>query len=257
MKLNHFNLAVSVISLFLVLAVSCRKPDKPKPGDPCKNLVTVTAVDPNETGGRGQFLYDDPDGQRYFLNAENYSDYSAKLVPGVQYKMAFKVVPCRKCPPYENPLLNNNGIREGGCIIYQTKCVRILCLQEIKGCFETRLDPSDYSNEVSQCNSVAGITGDRLDVNISYSGCSYNDDLHYTLDLQEMPRRCIGGAPAYEAKVVNQFKGYTCKALFTRDICFDLTPLKMYYMTRNSLPPEYILLRVLINGQYQELTYKL
>lgn len=254
MKLNHLNLSVSVISLFLVLAVSCRKPDKPKPQEPCKNLVTVTAISPVETGDRGQFLYDAPDGQRYFLNAENWSDYSARLVYGVQYKMAFREVPCRKCGTTTE---QGNGIREGGCLVFPVKCIRILCVQEIKGCFETRMNVADYDNEISQCNSVAGINGDKLQVNISYSGCSADDKLNYTLDLQEMYRRCIGGSPIYEAKVVNQFKGYTCKALFTRDICFDLTPLKNYYMLMNSLPPKEILIRVLINGQYQELTYKL
>ena len=253
MKLNYFNLSISVVTLFLALAVSCRKPDKPGPGDPCKNLVSVYALDQSETGGRGQFLYDDPDGHRYFLNAENYADYSSKLVPGLQYKIAFKVVACTKCPTNENP----DRIAPGGCIIYETKCIRILCLQEVKSCFETRLDVQEFDNEVSQCNSVIGITGDRLDVNITYSGCSSTDNLTYTLDLREMPRRCLGGSPVYEAKVVNQFKGYTCKPLFNRNICFDLTTIKNYYLTRNAAPPESVLLRVIINGQYQELTYKL
>lgn len=253
MKLNHLNLSVSVISLLLVLAISCRKPDKPKPGEPCKDLVTVTAIDPSESGGRGQFLYDDPDGQRYFLNAENWTDYSSRLVPGVQYKMAFKVVPCRKCATTE-PV---NGIRIGGCIVYPTKCIRILCLQEIKGCFETRPYVPEYDNEISACNSIAGISGDKLQMNVMYGGCSSTDNLTFTLDLQQMPRRCIGGSPVYEAKAVNQFKGYTCKALFSRDVCFDLTPLKNYYMIMNSLPPETILIRILVGGQYQELTYKL
>lgn len=253
MKFNHLNLSISVVSLLLVLAISCRKPDKPKPAEPCKNLVTVTAINPIEIGDRGQFIYDAPDGQRYFLNAENWSDYSARLVSGVQYKMAFKEVPCKKCGTEDLV----NGIREGGCLIFPTKCIRILCLQEVKGCFATRLDVPEYDNELSQCNSVYGISGDRLEVNLSYGGCSANDELTYTLDLREMPRRCIGGFPAYEAKVVNQFKGSTCKALFTRDACFDLTPLKNYYLIRNSTLPEQILIRVLIDGQYQELNYKL
>ncbi len=224
-------LSITVLSLVLLTTLlnSCRKPPR-NPEDPCKHKVTVTATNQDEYYW-GHFRLSNPNQTDMYLHVNNWDQYASKVVPGRQYKIAYKEVACEHIKGCEGQ--DMNGIREGGCVLYPNKCIMIECLEEVRqDCFETyTTTENEFSNVYSQANSSSGIFGNALRANVSFSGCSASDAVKFK--LYAMESGVSGSLPVWMVKAVNINTDITCQAVFAKEVCFDLTPLSK--IIRNTL----------------------
>jgi len=245
-------LSFSVFSLVLLSFVlqSCKK--QPRcPKDPCKNPVTVMALEESYYSW-GHFRLTNSDNSDVYLYANNWNEYASKVSPGKQYKIGYREVPCVN----REGCGDVNGIREGGCVIYPNKCINILCLEEIKGaCFETAINPLDFADVNSSATGSAAIYGNSLKVIVNYSGCSPADALKFRLYAQQLPDMSPAGSIVWDVKAVDVSKDITCKALFSKEICFDLSAIKNVYRNLNMNGQKSVIIRLLINNEFKELTY--
>lgn len=250
MKNSILSISVFSLVLFSFLIQGCKKQPR-EPKDPCRNAVTVIAT---ETGyyNSGHFKTGNPAGGEIYLKAANWDQYSSVVVPGRHYKIAYKEVPCIE----DHYKTQGNSIREGGCVVYPSKCIIIQCLQELKvtTCFNTKLNPLDYDDAGSSASSSSGITGNSLNAYVGFSGCSENDGkfVLYARQYPDYNQR----APIWEVKAVNTNNGITCQAYFQKNVCFDLSPIKDMYATMDINVSE-VIIRVLTGNGYTDYTYKL
>ena len=254
-KLNLSILTISVFSLVLVtlLFQACRKP-KPSPKDPCRNPELVTATE-QDMYYLGHFKVGNPDNTETYLYANNWNEYASRVIPGKQYRIGYKEVACDPNKGCYDQRTGGSNIREGGCVVYPTKCIMIKCLEEVGGgCFETQTDPSDFENAYSSATQVSGISGNSLKATVGFSGCGPEDARNFKLYATESPQRSSRGCPIWIAKAVNTFSGYTCEAYFTKNVCFDLTPIKNRYQYLNRHEKE-VIIRMVVGEETKEFLY--
>jgi hypothetical protein len=242
-------LSISVFSLvlFSLLLPGCRKPKCPE--DPCKNPVTVLAVE-QDFYLSGHFKLTNADNSETYLFATNWNQYATKVVPGRKYKIGYQEVACTN---RDNE--GQNGIREGGCVIYPNKCIRINCLEEVgQSCFDTDLSRVDFDNLYSSAIRTTGVDGSKLNATVSFSGCGPEDVKSFKLFGSELPDMSPSGHPIWVVKAVNTFDGVTCMAVFEKDICFDLTPIRNHYANTNGTKE--VVVRMEIGSETHDFAYK-
>ncbi len=248
MKKSILSISVFSFILFVFMLQGCRKQPK-HPQDPCKKPFTVMAVE-KEYHYWGHFRMTNPDNSDVYLYANNWNQYASKVIPGRQYRIGYREVPCKDNEGCGDKMY---GIREGGCIVYPKKCIMILCLEEFrKGCFETLVNPFDYDDMHSQAISSTGISGNSLNATVGFSGCS-PDQANFKLYAEQVP--VMSPIDVWNVKAVNMDRGITCQAYFTKDVCFDLSAIKNHYKLMNTIPPANVRIRLLIGSEYKEFTY--
>lgn len=255
--MNNSIKTILVLTLvtFTAFVQSCKKPKYP-PVDPCVNPYTVTAID---TGMYiyGQFTLTDKQNNTFYLNAINWNEYAHKVVPGRQYKIGYVETECK-----DDVFAFTYNIAKGGCFLPPRKCIILKCLMEVKqtGCRESIINPPNFNEESSGAVSSSGIVGNSLYAKVGFSGCSGDDGNYFKLHLSWIPERC--GTPprqndVFLAKAVNNYDGVTCMAYFEKDVCFDLSAVKNYYMARNSQMPKSVIIRLMVGEQSKDFIYSL
>lgn len=248
----------SAILTCLVLVTvfqSCRKPIEPKPGDPCDNKVLVTALDPQYYYW-GHFSLVDKTNVERWLYAVNWSDFSSKVKPGEQYMIAYEEV--------KYTLYCGDNKTGGFCgnqeITHPLKCIKILCLEPFMICREpfTCLPSSFDQDAFNQRNSDAlngiRIEDNSLKVNLGFSGCDASQIGNFSLLLSELATANAGETSIFLAKAANS-NDLICNAYFEREVCFELTTLKTYLMTKSYSKPKAIIRLQLRDGTTQDFEY--
>jgi hypothetical protein len=249
--MNKSILSISVFSLllFTFFISACKKPKRPE--DPCKNKVSVIAVNQYEYQW-GHFKMRNADKTDIYLYVNNWDQYASQVVPGRRYKIAYKEVDCPECN--NKLMLGSNGIREGGCVMFPRKCVEITCFEQIKQtCFESLLYPADFADVYSQAVSSTGITGNSLDVTVGFTGCGQDDALQFSLYTEQLPTVNPGGPSIWSVKAINTFPASACDAYFTKRVCFDLTSIKDACKDMNQSEA---IIRLMLDGTTTDFTYK-
>ncbi len=251
--MKHTIQLLSVFSLFVgsLFFSACEKPKKP---NPCDKPVEVIANEP-DLFRLGHFTLLDPNQNGFtvsqtYLYAVNYSKFASKFQPGKHYLIGFKYVQCK-----EN---TNFCATEDRCGTPILKCIEILCVKDVPApsCFGLQFDSPDFNTYYSRAVKNSRIENHSLKSTVYFSGCSAQDKVDFRLDLQEVPFQKPMGPPVYEAKVVEVNNGYTCQAVFSKDVCFDLSGLASKYHKHNVAVPAQIIIKLHENGQVKELIYQ-
>lgn len=234
---------------------SCRKPVEPKPGDPCDNKVLVTALDP-QFYYWGHFALLDKTNVERWLYAVNWDDFSSKVKPGEQYLIAYEEV---KFTLYCGDNTKNAGIC-GTQEAHPLKCIKILCLEPFSICREpvtclpTSFDQDIYNSGFSEALEGIRIEDNSLKVKLGFSGCDGSQTGNFSLFLSELPTANATGSYIFLAKAING-KAWVCNAYFEKEVCFELTTLKTFLMTRNYARPKAIIRLQLRDGSSRDFEY--
>jgi hypothetical protein len=250
MKNLILNFGVLAALCFVFALSSCKKIDPVKKdpkgnhcNEPCKNAELVISLEA-EHYSQCHFQVKDFQGATIFLYASNYNTYKDKIRSGLDYNLAYTEVDCKDCDAPK-------GFAEGGCFVI-TKCVKITCLEDAGStCNPTIINPKDYADRLASASQGAYIEGNALKGLVWFTGCSATDQKDFKLLASPRVARCPGGSPVFIAKIVNDFQGFTCQAIFNIEQCFDLSPIRQYYETMNREMPNEIIIQ-LENGQSSE-----
>jgi len=261
-KLNllYFGLMMLVM---LTAGESCRKPKDPvKPKDPCANKKLVSALDAGYYYW-GHFEITDQNNDNYWLHAVNWSSYSAQVIPGRQYRIAYTEVPCSEDRDYTNNKAGRNPLY-GGCFARPLKCIRITCLEDVKpctlprSCLFSEVNPLTFGDELSYAQKGLLISGDEMKVKIGFSGCDRSQINNFKLLLQETRLRCPDPKidRVFLAKAITN-NDMICQAYFEEDVCFDLSALRTYMMNEQFDMSKPVVIRLMYNNDTdQDFIYK-
>lgn len=227
-----FTMALT-IGLFLQ---SCTKHDDDF--DPCDHPVVATATT-TDMYEFGHFYYDDLSSNDQFapsqvyLKVVNWVDYADKVVPNRKYKIGYVEVDCN-----EEKSVGRCG-NEFTCGFPILKCVKIMCLEEVKEnheedkgngeCFSSQLSDKDFEEIRSSATELIQVADHSLKAKMFFSGCSYEDPVRYTLMYLPTGTYTNDGMPIVDVKLKEHDRGIICQAVFERDMCFDLSNMKSHF----------------------------
>jgi hypothetical protein len=230
MKKLVVSTCIVAFTVLLTVFTACRKPRCPeKPVDPCANKVFVNALE-TDYYSFAHFQRPLQGGASEWLYVTNWDEYSSKVIPGMQYKIAYVEVPC---PQNKLGWCGNDGGQP-------SKCVKITCLEQA-GCFEqpkeclpSIMNPENFGDAFSHTLEGGSITGNSFKMRIGYSGCSRDQLKDFKLALQETHFRNSDPklSTVFLAKVVTN-NDMTCQAYFEDETCFDLSTLRNYMSVNN------------------------
>lgn len=255
--MKHSIQLIYVFSLFIGSFVfsSCNKHHEEE--NPCDDPVEVIATDPS-LYNFGHFVLKDGSTNGFapsqtYLYAVNWNDFSSKFTPGKHYLLGFKYVECKN-----RETESGSGEDNGRCGIPILKCIEICCVKDVKAqsCFGLGFDEPDFGHLYSHAVSNSYIENNSLKTTAYFSGCSQNDPVSFRLELQELSLLRPSDSPTvYVAKVNEINPGYTCMAVFNREVCFDLTELTDRYKRNNLDMPEDIILHLYEGNEIKEIKY--
>jgi len=240
-------------SLFL----SACKDHNPDP-NPCDNAISVQAAEVSQYGYAhfigSNFISSFAPSQVYYY-AKNWKDYASKVVPGKQYLLGYKEVPC------DNKLsgcFSDDSTLRCGTPVY--KCIEIICLTESVAqpnntCFGLSME-GNTSELYSRAVKPASINNHSLQTEAYFSGCSAKDAINFSLALSELPTQNPGEPLVFDAKVNEIPNGFTCQAVFTKPVCFDLSSLPLYFTKNNIAIPDEVIIRFHYINEVQDIRYR-
>ncbi len=257
--MKHLKFLFALLLCSSLLFSSCNDHDTDT--NPCDNAIVVQAADISQYGYAhfigSNLISSFAPSQVYYL-AKNWNDFSSKVVPGKMYKLGFKEVPCEGMTGCFGDTDSTGKTGRCGTPVY--KCIEIICLTEIvaqpnNDCFGLSMEGSN-SDIYSRAVKPGNISNHSLQTEAYFSGCSAQDAINFSLALSELPTQNPGEPLVFDAKVNEIPNGFTCQAVFTKPVCFDLSSLPLYFTKNNIAIPDEVIIRFHYINEIQDIRYR-